>query len=57
MMLKLSGGMIQEPEIHVRLVAEFEKEDINVIANVIQQGLWRFPDTSNKENTFKFGTF
>lgn len=55
-MLKLSGlNQNQEKEIHVRLVAEFKKEEMNVFANVIQQGLWRFPESSNSKNTFKFG--
>jgi len=53
-MLKLSG-LNQEKEINIKLVAEFEREEMNVFANVIKQGLWRFPESSNKKNTFKFG--
>jgi len=53
-MLKLSG-LKKEREINVRLVTVFERESVNDLAHVIEQGLWRKLGSNTRSNSFKFG--
>tara|TARA_B110000285_G_C14690546_1_gene408880 strand:- start:118 stop:327 length:210 start_codon:yes stop_codon:yes gene_type:complete len=55
-MLALSGSSPAK-QVHVKLVTVIENESIIDIANVIQHGHWKFEESSESKNQFKFGVF
>jgi hypothetical protein len=53
-MLALSGSSPAK-QVHVKLVTVVERESIIDIANVIQHGHWKFDESSESKNPYKFG--